>query len=228
MLVAAAGVALSVSPLTSSPTHAIVALAPAADHADVTRVASLVRSRNLAGHAQHEHAVADGWVYTDTPSPDERLLALDPALLPGREAELRDQLASTTPAPALAGRVAFIVRSARDESTRMAAVEALGRMPGDGAQRELMDLLTVSPLATDDPARALVAPRLRPLDLDDPLATDLALLLDSPLLAQLERQQVATTLALIARRDGTRLPDETLELLSPAARALLASEGGSP
>ena len=196
---------------------------PAAKASSLRDVQRVVAERNQAGEADKKAFRDDGWELVKTDAPDARLVDFDPKLLDGREDELRVQLASTVAAPAQAGKLAEIARRARLPETRIAAVEGLGRIGGEAAQRELLGLLTAPPLDAGDPARRVVAPLLRPAELSDPFAGELAAHLDSDKLTAVERKQLAFTLALVGLRDGTQLPDATLSSLSPAARDLLAS-----
>lgn len=123
------------------------------------RVAETVAQKNRAQPRSRDAFLADGWTMVATPPPDPRLLRLDPALLEGREPELRLQLASTSLLPEHAGRVGLIARRAHAVETRIAAIEALGRA-GEAGQRELVALL--SSMRDDDPARALIEWLLRP------------------------------------------------------------------
>jgi HEAT repeat protein len=198
-------------------------------------VAETVAARNQASAAQAEAFRKAGWTMVATPAPDPRLLALDPSLLPGREDELRVQIASTVPSPELAPRLRRIALEAHEPATRVAAVEALGRIGTPDAQAELLALLPQLP--EEDAARRQIVPLLRPSGLDDPRATQLASLLDAPALTPAEKKQLAFTLALVGLRDGMKLPDGAV---SPAAKQLIdqmtalaqrgsgGTEGGAP
>lgn len=183
----------------------------------------IAAERNQAGEQDKKAFRADGWELVKTDAPDARLVGLDPALLDGREDDLRVQITSTVAAPAQAGKLADIARRAREPQTRTAAVEALGRIGGAEAQRALMGLLSDGGFAADDPGRRAIAPLLRPSELHEPYAAELAAKLDAERLTPVERKQIAFTLALIGLRDGTKLPAATLASLSPTARALLDS-----
>src|SRR5947209_3159197 len=80
-------------------------------------------------------------------------------------------------------------------ATRVAAVEALGRMGTREAQAELLALLPSLP--ADDEARQEIVPLLRPSGLDDEFAGRLAGQLDGPTLTATEKKQLAFTLALV-------------------------------
>jgi hypothetical protein len=152
-----------------------------------------------------------------------RLVSLDPALLNGHEKELRVQMASTVGSPAEAAKLEVIARRATDVETRTVAVEALGRVGGAEAQRALFGLLKDAGLPESDPARQAIAPLLRPAELGDSYAADLAAQLDNRALTAVERKQIAFTLTLVGLRDGTELPSSAASALSPSARDLLAS-----
>ncbi len=178
---------------------------------------------NKQSHADVESFTKAGWkMVGDVPPPDHKLVAYDPSLLKqGREAELRAQLASTIPTSATAHNVGDIARDAVDPQTRYRAVEALGRSSAPSSLQELYDLMASHTLAVGDPARGDLASLLQPSSLSDPLAPQIAKLLDDPQVTAIEKQQIAFTFALIGGRDGTSLDAETLASLSPDARALL-------
>src|SRR5262245_2149146 len=126
---------------------------PAARAAREARVAAIVAERNRASADHARPFVEAGWQMVDeSPPPDPRLLAFDPALLDGREEELGTQLASTTASPDKASQIADIARRTHDARIRMLAVEALGRVRGAEAQEELLGLLTDGTLDPQDPA----------------------------------------------------------------------------
>ncbi|MCA1828406.1 MAG: hypothetical protein ABR567_23290 [Myxococcales bacterium] len=186
----------------------------------LSSVQKLVAQKNAEAGQQAEEFVHAGWHIDNAPPPDPKLLALDPSLLKGREAELRQQIATTTASGDQAANLAKIARDAQEAATQVAAVEALGRIRTDEAQQELTDLLHTLPDGTL--ARREVAPLLRPADLSDPRAAKLALLLDDSALNAVEHKQIAFTLSLVALRDRSQLPAAVLDQLSPAARSLLA------
>jgi hypothetical protein len=183
-------------------------------------VQKFVAQKNSESSRQKEEFLHAGWTLVDVPPPDAKLLSLDPALLNGREEELRQQIASTSASASMAPNLATIAREAKDEQTQVAAVEALGR-DGDEGQDALLDLLQKLPDGTL--ARREVAPLLHPRDLSDARAAKLAALLDAPDLNAVEKKQIAFTLSLVGLRDRSALPASVLESLSPGARQLLAS-----
>jgi hypothetical protein len=180
-------------------------------------VQKFVAQKNSEGEAQK--FLKAGWHLDNAPPPDPKLLALDPSLLENREPELRQQIATTTASGDQAKNLAAIARDAREEATRVAAVEALGRIRSDDAQEQLTGLLHTLPDGTL--ARREVAPLLKPHDLSDARAAKMALLLDDSALDAVERKQIAFTLSLVGLRDQSQLPSAVLEQLSPASRALL-------
>lgn len=182
-------------------------------------VAKFVAQKNAEERKESDTFVRAGWHIDSAPPPDAKLLALDPALLNSREAELRQQIATTTASAGQAANLARIAREAHDDHTQVAAVDALGRIRSDEAQDELTDLLHTLPDGTL--ARREVAPLLRPRDLSDARAGKLALLLDDRALNSVEREQIAFTLSLVGLRDRSTLPETIVEQLSPSARALL-------
>lgn len=182
-------------------------------------VEKTVAQRNAESHRDEEAFVRAGWTMVATAPPDPQLLALDPSLLNGRERELRVQIASTLPSPAMAPHLGRIAAEAKDPATRVDAVEALGRVGGAEAQQELLQLLDKLP--PEDDARHALVPLLRPVSLDDPEAAKLASLIDSPSLTPTEKQQLAFTLALIGLRDGMKLPPTVS--LSPDGQKLIDS-----
>jgi hypothetical protein len=204
-----------------TPGQGPATLPPAAGPDRSAAVAKFVAQKNAESARDQEAFVRAGWQMVQAPPPDPKLIALDPSLLPAREAELRQQISSTSASPAQAANLARIAREAGEEQTRIAAVEALGRIGGDEAQDQLLGLLRALPDGT--PARREVAPLLRPRDLSDSRAAALAQLLDSRDLDPVERKQIAFTLSLVGLRDRSALPGSVLERLSPEARALLES-----
>lgn len=186
-----------------------------------TSVARLVAEQNVQSKKEAERFVAAGWTMVEVAPPDAQLVQLDPALLNGREPELRAQMTSTAASSADAPRLAEIARRASSAETQVAAVEALGRAGGESAQHELQGLLTTLPQGSA--ARREVAPLLRPSSLSDPRALELARLLDSPSLDPAERQQLAFTLALVGLRDQSALPAAALAGLPADSQRLLAS-----
>jgi hypothetical protein len=208
-------------PAGKAPAGAVVdsGKSPADRLADVDRV---VAERNRAAKKDEDAFKADGWTMVKADSPDARLTSFDPSLLAeGREVELRRQLTSTVGSAGDAGRIATIALEAKDQQTRFAAVDALGHIYGDEAQHALLGLLTGGKLDPDDFVRRQIAPLLRPHDLDDGIALEMAALLDDPRLTTTERHQIAVTLAMVSIRDGMALPDNTLASLSADARASL-------
>jgi hypothetical protein len=191
------------------------------DSADVEgrrrSVEETVAARNRENARQAEAFTRGGWTMVATEPPDPRLVALDPALVNGHERELRAQIASTVAAPELAPRLSKIAQTAHEPATRVAAVDALGRIGTREAQAELMALLPALP--PDDEARRQIVPLLRPRALDDEWAGRLAALLDGNTLTATEKKQLAFTLALVGLRDGMKLPDGAV---SPAAKQLIA------
>src|SRR5438270_8028899 len=91
-------------------------------------VQKFVAQKNEESRAQREALAAQGWSLVQAPPPDMRLTKLDPSLLNGREAELRQQIASTTASREAAKNLAQIAREAHEEATQFAAVDALGRI----------------------------------------------------------------------------------------------------
>jgi hypothetical protein len=182
-------------------------------------IAAELAARNRVAAADRNAFLADGWVLVEgVPPPEARLGDLDPSLMSqGRSAELRVQLASVSPSRRHAPALRTLALTATEPALRAAAIDALGRVKGDGGQAVLLELL-VDERIPDDLG---VAARLRPVDLDDELAAHMADLLGDERVSAVERKQLAFTLALVGERDGMTLPDPVLATLSPAARALL-------
>ncbi|MGZ3425871.1 MAG: hypothetical protein ACXVCV_04435 [Polyangia bacterium] len=194
--------------------------APAATDSDATDrrrgVEATVAARNREAARETDAFLRAGWKMVAAPPPDAQLTALDPALVDGRERELRVQIASTVPAPELAPRLSRIARAAHEPATRVAAVEALGRIGTHEAQAELLALLPDLPV--DDDARRQLVPLLRPNGLDDEFTTRLVATLDGTTLTATEKKQLAFTLALVGLRDGMKLPAGAM---SPSAKQLI-------
>jgi hypothetical protein len=183
-------------------------------------VEKFVAQKNAESSHESEEFVHAGWKMIDVPPPDARLVSLDPKLLKGREAELRQQIASTSISAAQVENLSVIARTAQDESTQVEAVEALGRA-GDEGQSALIDLLHA--LEQGSPARREIAPLLRPHNLSDAQAAKMARLLDDRSLNADEKKQIAFTLSLVGLRDRSSLPPDLSNSLSPDALAQLAS-----
>lgn len=192
----------------------------AAGPASAAAVQKFVAQKN-SENADRENFVHQGWKLVQTAPPDSQLVAFDPSLVKdGREQELRVQMASTSAAAGDAANLGAVARAAGEEPTRVAAVEALGRIRSEGAQDELLGLLKDLPEGTL--ARSQVAPLLHPRSLTDARAATLAGLLDSHEVTAVERQQIAFTLALVGLRDQSELPQAVADKLSSDSRTLLA------
>jgi hypothetical protein len=201
--------------------------APPADvarHADPNKLRQVqdeVAQKNREASKDREAFLNAGWEIVSTAPPDHRVVGYDPKLLDeGREHDLKMQLLSTVPSPKQVGSVAEIARRAKEGATRYAAVEALGHLNAPEATSALYDLMVNGGLAAGDEARGQIPGLLRPTALDDPMAAKIAMLLDSPSLSDVEKQQIAFTLALLGLRDGMNL-DSSIPL-SADARALIA------
>jgi hypothetical protein len=182
------------------------------------RASSLVAARQDRGGFERP-----GGTLVTSAAPGVRLEGLDPALVDGHEADLRAQLATTTPRPDQARNVGEIARRAHSPELRFAAVDALGRTRGDDARDELLSLLTDGSIPAGEPAHRAIAPALRPSGLADPFAARMARLLDAREVEPGDKGGIAFTLSLLAARDGSALPADVVAPLSPDARSLLAS-----
>jgi hypothetical protein len=183
-----------------------------------------VQANNDAQKAERDNFTAQGWTIVDgIPAPDARLLAFDAALLTEDPDALRTQLASTTPSTTDVPAVLNIAKIAQSPELRITAIEALGRMHTAESLSALVELLTDGALTGDEPARLTAAPLVRPKDLDDPGLASVAALLDSPLLGETEKNQIAFTLAAIALRDGTAMPAAVLASLSAPAQQRIST-----
>jgi hypothetical protein len=182
-------------------------------------VRAIVAQKNREASADREAFVKDGWEMVSVAPPDHRVVGYDPKLIDaGREHDLQMQLLSTVPSPDQARSVAEIARRAKEEKTRASAVDALGHLNAPEATQALFDLLPQ--MDANDPARSQIAALLHPTALDDPMAIKVAMLLDSSSITDLEKQQIAFTLALIGLRDGMTLDAQAP--ISANARALIA------
>jgi hypothetical protein len=190
------------------------------DAARLRQVEAEIAQKNREARKDREAFLNDGWQMVETAAPDARVVGFDPSLVAaGREHELKMQMLSTVPSPDQAKRVAEIARTAKDPATRYAAVEALGHLNAPESTAALYDLLVNGQLDPNDAGRQQIAPLLRPAALDDEMAAKVAMLLDSPSLTEVEKQQIAFTLALISLRDGMKV-DSNIPL-SSSARALV-------
>ncbi|MCC6807683.1 MAG: hypothetical protein IT381_09685 [Deltaproteobacteria bacterium] len=196
----------------------------AVDPAKLAEVEAQVKQSNDAAKAERDHFVAEGWTIVDgIPAPDARVLGYDAALINADPDALRTQLASTTPTSEDLPQVVKIAQIAQSPELRLNAIEALGRMHSDAAQAALVDLLASGVFGSDEAARMTAAPLVRPRDLDDSSVMASAMLLDSPLLGDVEKNQIAFTLAAIGLRDGTTLPDAVLNALSATAKQRIST-----
>ncbi len=199
--------------LTRQPSHGV-------DQNQLRRVQAEVDAKNRNAAKDRDAFQKDGWQLVSVAEPDHRVVGYDPSLIDaGREHDLKMQLLSTVPSPGQARKVAEIARRAKEPATRYAAVEALGHLQAPEATAALYDLLTNGNLDPSDEARGQIPSLLRPSALDDPMAAQVAMLLDSPLLSDVEKQQIAFTLALIGLRDGMKLDPQVP--VSSGARALI-------
>jgi hypothetical protein len=191
------------------------------DADQLRRVQDTVAQKNREATKDRDAFLKAGWQMVSTAPPDHRVVGYDPKLLKeGREHDLKMQLLSTVPSPQQVGNVAEIARRAKDGATRYAAVEALGHLNAPEATSALYDLMVNGGLDASDEARGQIAGLLRPTALDDPMAAKIAMLLDSPTLTDVEKQEIAFTLALLGLRDGMNV-DSSVPL-SADARALIA------
>jgi hypothetical protein len=213
-----------VAPANAAPAAEAPSAADKAAHADAKKLREVQDAVSAGNHAaadERKKFEDDGWAFVNVAPPDHQVVNFDPSLLDkGREHDLRMQLMSTVPSPESVRRVEEIARRAKDEATRYAAVEAMGRLNDPSATAALYDLLVNGGLDANDEARQQIAPLLRPAALDDPMTAQIAALLDSPSLSSVEKQEIAFTLALIGLRDGMTL-DPSLPL-SADARNLFA------
>jgi hypothetical protein len=201
-------------------------VAPPASKVNPVQLAAVeqqVAARNKEAQQDREAFIAAGWTMVNVPPPDDKLVNYNPALLEGRENELRVQLASTTPSPGHVSNVAEIARKAHEPATRFAAVEALSHNGGPEAQAALIDLLLNGKMDPNDLARQTIPSMIQPSDLNDPVAVTMAKMLDNPSLTPVERKQIAFNLALVGLRDGMTLDPKVSATMSPAAQSLLAS-----
>lgn len=219
------------SPTTIADSNTAAAPAAAGDAAQgtpdpkaVAEVEATVNANNAAQKAERDHFASEGWTIVDgVPAPDARLLSFDAAMMQLDPDALRTQLASTTPTSEDLERVVKIATTAQSMELRLNAIEAVGRMRSEASQSALVAMLTSGTFVTDEYARLTIAPLVRPRDLDDPGVSAAAALLDLPLLGEIEKNQIAFTLAAIALRDGTELPDSVLASLSDSAKQRIAT-----
>ena len=207
------------APAIAPRTRRVVARAADDLAARRLRVEAIVAKNNAALQVQRRALAADGWTLVDVAAPDPALTAASPELLPAREADLRAQLLSAPPGAERLENVAAIATRARDDETRVAAVEALARMgPGD-PQRSLLDVMRQ--LDPADPARRRLVALFHPGSMADPIARDLIALLEVPSVTGDEKEQIAMTVSLVALREGDALPSELTDEMSSSARALI-------
>jgi hypothetical protein len=214
-----AGSIRSAAAATSPPPDSIPTLSPDELEQRQREVEAVVAAKNVEAAKQRKAFEDDGWTLVDAAPPDEALASASPELLATRERELRAQLLTAPPEKEHLGNVAFIATRAREPATRIAAVEAIARMGAGDPQRALVDIM--KKLSPSDAARRALVPILLPMSTADPFAREMAGLLDAPGLMPAEREQIAMTLSLVALREGTSLPRDIVEAMSPASRTLL-------
>ena len=201
----------------SSDPEPVGAAAKKVDANKLREVQAIVSQKNREASADREAFVKDGWEMVSVAPPDHRVVGFDPRLLDsGREHDLQMQLLSTVPSPEQVKNVAEIARRAKEEKTRAAAVDALGHLNAPESTEALLDLLPQ--MDANDPARSQIASLIHPTALDDPMATRLAAMIDSPTTTDVEKQQIAFTLALLGLRDGMTMDQAPI---SADARALI-------
>lgn len=183
----------------------------------LSKVQTEVATNNATEAADKQAFNQSGWVFLDNVAPpDEHVLGFDPALLNGRENELRAQLASTTPKATDIPNISQIIRTSQNPDLRFTAIEALGHINDEQAGVALLALLTDSVFADADPNAALVASLLQPSDLDAALAESMVRALDDSELSLIVKRQIATNLAMLSLRD-----EHAVRGLSVSGRALL-------
>ncbi|MGZ3450615.1 MAG: hypothetical protein ACXVEF_13525 [Polyangiales bacterium] len=179
---------------------------------------SIVAANNVVSAKQAKAFTDDGWVLVDAPPPDPLLLSASPTLIGKRERELRWQLSSAPPDEKYLSNVVTIATDAHDAETRVAAVEAIARMGAGDPRFALVSVM--KKLAKTDPARRALVPLLRPTSTTDALTIVIAALLDDSTVTPDERKTLAMTLAVVALHEGSPLPADVVESMTPAARAL--------
>ena len=203
------------------PTQA--AAPPASDPTQAQReqeareVQAEVDANNALEDADKKAFVGAGWTLVNGIAPaDDALVTYAPALLSEREAELRAQLASTTPKVGDIANLLAIIHQTHSDDVRFTAIDALGRIDDDQAGAALYALLTDGTLPSDASLRGMVASLLRPDNLDADLAAQMVSALDRGDLSARVRAQIATNLAMLSLRDGVAVRG-----LSPAGAALV-------
>lgn len=188
-----------------------------ATDAKLSEVQAEVAANNAMEAADKNAFNQSGWVFLDNvAAPDEQVLRFDPALLDGRENELRAQLASTTPKAIDIPNISQIIRTSQNPDLRFTAIEALGHINDEQAGVALLALLTDSVFADGDPNAALVSSLLQPSDLDTALGESMVRALDHSGLSLIVKRQIATNLAVLSLRD-----EHAVRGLSPFGRTLL-------
>ncbi|MBI3544514.1 MAG: hypothetical protein HY075_14680 [Deltaproteobacteria bacterium] len=90
------------------------------------------------------------WAFVDTSEPDARITGLSPDALPRYEREIQEQLRSNGYSGEMLERVRALLVSARGETTRALALEALGHSRDPKAAGIISDLLARGELRPEE------------------------------------------------------------------------------
>jgi len=189
--------------------------AASADPKLVADVARDVAAKNASEPKAFDALAADGWsLVENVPAPEPGELAYSPDLLISNADVLRVQLASTTPpSEAVASVETIALQSSGD--MRLTAIGALGRVHSSDAIASLTRL--IARFTDDEEARRTAAPLLIPSSLQDASVSAIAALLESNVLGEVEKNQIAFNLAAVGLRDNSTL---SLPLSSSAAERI--------
>lgn len=147
----------------------------------------------------------------------QRLRDFDPTLLETHEDELRQTLIAHTPSLEQAAAVAQIARFSLEESTKLVAIEALGRMHETTGNKLLVELLQQGIFKDQNAVRRKLLENLRPKSLSDPDALQMIGLLDQPTLLEKDKKQIAFALAHLAAQKNQTLGQATRQGMSAKA-----------
>lgn len=205
----------------TEPLRGHAADSPAPTAGDAVAVAAAVDAGRRVAIEEEERFLQDGWSFVKTTPPDAALLALEPALLPTRERDLRRQLETSSLTEDQVDHARLIAARATEARTRRAAIEGLGRVAGERAQTALRGLFDQLPADED---RRLLLGFVRPTSLGDASAAWLLSRLESPDLTDELKKQMTFALALASLAEQPHAEGEgaglssLLERVPPAWR----------
>lgn len=137
---------------------------PPIDAAELARLNREAAEDTKASAALEAEFKADGWKFVESEAPDEKLIRLDPSLLGEHERALTEQIRTNSYSAESVDSLRIIAIAAKDEETKTAATEAIGRINDPAAQSALIDIYRNS---SNRELRSQILGILRPTKDDD-------------------------------------------------------------